>query len=372
MNTWNLYLIREGDILKISTLFPLLIAAVIAGAGFAVAVVLSIGFGSWVAFAVAFTLVLVPLASEYRARRLARLLQLPHELLTAKSGVQAIPWTSVHYIAMKGRKVTFRLDNGWISAKLDSADATTLSSKASAVLGDRFTATPEKPPRFSPAMKLLLLTLLLFALTQVIMVTASLTPYFPGEQQQYTSLYNSTESGLKTLTIPQEWGAIFFNNIQIALSSLVPGFGFLILGISSYNTGRVVQAAAIYYTSTLSYRVTPADFLLELYILPHTWVEELSYPLSTALGIYGFTWRHESYSEFANWKTRASTKICLGFLVVTTMLAIAAVLEVSVSVLGLYVLLLWIPVALGALIIILRALPRYKGQMPGPPSEDVV
>ncbi len=359
----SLYLIDNEGLLKIGTQFPLLLGSVVVGVGLAITAVALIGLGSWIALAVALTLVIAPIVSEYRARRLAELLSLPRGELALKKGVQTIPWSSVQFVAVKGRDVTLRLDGGWTSATLDAVDVPTLTTKASSILGDRFTSTPTQPSRLSPAMKLFLLTLFLFLMTQAILIAASLTPYFPGEQARYTSLYNSTKSGLGTSAV-QEWGGIFFNNVQIALASLVPGFGFLILTVSSYNTGRVIQAAAAYYS------VTPADFLLVLYILPHSWVEESSYPLSTALGMFAFTWRKQSYSEFANWRTRASVKIGLGFLVVATLLTIAATLEVTEPLLGTDALLLWVPVSLGAIIctlFVLSYLKRGRLQSPSQP-----
>lgn len=360
----HLYLIDDEGLLRIGTQFPLLVGSVIFGVGLAIALVTVIGFGSWIAFAVALTLVIAPVVSEYRARRLARFLRLTRDELVQKNGVQTIPWTSVHFAAVKGRNITLRLDGGWTSATLDTADVPTLTTKTSSVLGDRFTSAPSQPSRFSPATKLLLLTALLFIITQAIMIAASLTPYFPGEQARYAALYSSTKSGLGT-SVVQEWGGIFINNVQIALANLVPGFGFLILAISSYNTGRVIQAAAAYYM------VTPSDFLFVLYILPHSWVEELSYPLSTALGMFAFTWRNQSYSEFANWRTRASTKISLGFLVVAFMLTIAATLEVTEPLLGIDALLLWVPVSLGAIACTLFALSSLKrNEFESPPHQS--
>ena len=367
LNNLNLFLIGDDGLVKVGTMFPLVVVAVVVSLGAAIALVDVSGFGSWIAFAVAIALVAVPVVSEFRARRLAGLLALPREALVQRKGTELIPWTSVYYTALKGKNVTFRFAGGWASATVDASDASLLSAWAPSALGDRFTTSPVRPSRLSPMMKLILLTLALFVVTQTILIVASLTPYFPGEEARYYALYNSTKSSLGNSAV-QEWTGIYLNNVQIALANLVPGVGLFILAISSYNTGRVIPAAAAYWSSVLSTRVTPADFLVELYILPHSWVEELSYPLSTALGMLAFTWRKQSYSEFANWRTRASTKVALGFAVVALMLAFAAVLEVSEPFLGLDALLLWVPVAVVAAICMFVALSidkRTSGNLAG-------
>lgn len=352
LNTRSLYLIDNDDILRIGTLFYLTVISAVVAVGLSIAVVTTLGAGSWVALAVIFALILVPITSELRANRLKRLVALPKEVLVKHIGVEAIPWTSVNYIAIKGREVTFRFDSGWASATLEQPDVSLLSARAAAQLGDRFTSASSSPSRLSPTAKLVILTLGLFILTQAVMIAASLAPVSPSEEALYANVYTSAKQSLGTTPL-QEWGAIFLNNVQIALTSLVPGFGFLILTISSYNTGIVIQIAAMFD------HVTPAEFLFILYILPHSWVEELSYPLSAALGMLALTWGKQSYSEFADWETRASTRVSLGFAVVAIMLAVAATLEVTEPMLGVDALYLWIPVLLAGSLIALAS-SRYR------------
>ena len=339
MNTGNLYLIGDEGMLRVGTIFPLVAAPIILGVVIGLLVVIFSEFSNWIALSVVITLILGPIFGEYRARHLTRLARLGHDELASRKGALAVPWSSVEHMRLEGRRLTFRLARGWISATIERADAERLGQKASSVLGGKFAEIPKGPPRFSRATKFLLLTAVLFLITEGITLAASLIPFFSGEQTHYTNLYNSVRQSLGP-TIFQQWSAIFLNNVQVALTSFVPGFGSLVLGLSSYNTGRVIQAAAIYFN------VSPTYFLIILFILPHTWVEEVSYPLAGALGFYAFTWRHQSFAEFSSWKTRASTKITLGFTSIAFLLAVAAALEVTEPDLGIGALLLWGPVAL--------------------------
>src|SRR5712692_6603099 len=164
---------------------------------------------------------------------------------------------------IKGKTLTFKLAHNWTSVTIDKNDVERLSAKAAATLGAAFATIPEVS-RVSPARRFFLLTLGLFVLTQALTIGASLAPFFNGEQDRYLSLYTTVRQSVGSASIFQQWAAIYFNNVQIALASFVPGFGFLTLGLSSYNTGRVIQAAAIYFN------VTPTTFLANLYLFPHS------------------------------------------------------------------------------------------------------
>ena len=348
MHIENLYVIDDQGLVKVGARFSLTVLPFVIGAVLALIAVIALDFGSWDSLAVAIILVLLPVFGTYRARRLRKLVGLPRESLLSKKRVQQIPWSSVQHIIIKGNTLTFKLAHNWTSVTIDKNDVERLSAKASATLGAAFASIPEVPSRLSPTRKLLLLTLGLFAITQALTIGASLAPFFAGEQDRYLSLYTTVRQSVGTASILQQWAAIYFNNAQIALASFVPGFGFLTLGLSSYNTGRVIQAAAIYF------KLDPTTFLVNLYLFPHSWVEELSYPLAGALGIYALTWRKQSYAEFSNWKTRASTKVSLAFVAVAIVLAIAALLEVTEPHLGLAALLLWGPVLVAGVYLYVR------------------
>jgi len=344
MDTSNLYLIGDEGLLKAGTMLPLVALPIILGAALGLLVVIYSDFGNWVAMSVVLALIIAPIVGAYRARHLSRLVGLTREELASRQNVRTIPWSSIQSMRIMGRRLSFKTATGWYSTTIDRTDADRLAQKASSELGGNFAAVPEAPPRFSPMAKFLLLAAAIFIITEGITFAASLIPFGPGEQLHYTNLYNSTETSLsQSPTIFQQWSEIFLNNVQVALAGFVPAFGSLILSLSSYNTGRVIQVAAIHFG------VSPSTFLTLLFILPHTWVEEVAYPLAGALGLYMFTWRHQSYAEFSNWRTRGSTKVALGFASVALILAVAAALEVSEPSLSIGALLLWVPVVIGAL-----------------------
>jgi zinc-ribbon domain/Stage II sporulation protein M len=356
MDTSNLYLIGDEGLLKVGTTLPLVALPIILGAALGLLVVIYSDFGNWVAISVVLALIIGPIVGAYRARRLSRFVGLTREELASRPGVRAIPWSSIQSMRIVGRRLSFKTATGWYSTTIDRTDADRLAQKASSALGGNFAVVPEGPPRFSPTMKFFLLFAAIFLITEGITFAASLTPFFAGEQEHYTNLYNNVEAGLGP-TIFQQWSEIFLNNVQVALAGFVPAFGSLILSLSSYNTGRVIQAAAIHFG------VSPSTFLTLLFILPHTWVEEVSYPLAGALGLYMFTWRHQSYAEFSNWRTRGSTKVALGFACVALILAVAAALEVSEPTLSIGALLLWVPVVIGALYAYLKLKSRIAAAL---------
>jgi hypothetical protein len=362
MDTSNLYLIGDEGILKIGTMFPLVAVSIILGAAVGLLVQIFTDFGNWVAISVVLTLLVAPIICAFRARRLSTLTSLSHQELSMKQGVRTIPWSSIQSMRIKGKRLSFRTVSGWFSATIDRADASRLGQKAASMLGGNFAEVSEDPPRFSPITKFFLLTAAIFILTEGITIAASLTPFFAGEQGRYTSFYNNVESGLGT-TLYQQWITIFLNNVEVALTSFVPAYGSIILGFASYNTGRIVQVIAIHYSTTLHYNVSPSAILVALYILPHSWVEEVSYPLAGALGFYMFTWRHQSYAEFSSWKTRASTKVAMGFVFIALILAFAALLEVVEGALQIGALLLWVPVVLGSIYAYLRFKPQLAAYL---------
>jgi len=345
MTTESAYSLGDDGILKVGTQFPVIVFAFMLGIIISTIVTIGFDFGNWIPMTVAFTLLMLPLIGEYRSRRLRRLLGMPREALRIAAGVTIAPWPSIQFMSVKGRSLTVRFVDRMISATLDEDDISRLRAKGAATLGEgtRFIFIPEEP-RHSPIRRFAILFVFLFALTQVITIAASLGPFFPGEQARYTTLYNSVKGSLGPTPF-QEWGEIYFNNVQIALESFVPGFGEFVLSASSYNTGRIIQAAAI------QFGVAPTSFLSLLYVLPHSWVEELSYPLAGALGLYAFTWRKQSFSQFSNWRTRASTKVSLGFLLIALMLGVAGVLEVTEPSIGIGALLLWAPVGILAFVL---------------------
>jgi hypothetical protein len=98
----------------------------------------------------------------------------------------------------------------------------------------------------------------------------------------------------------------------------------------------------------LDANVPSAVVLVSLYILPHTWLEELSYPMAAVAGLLAVsTWRSVAPEEFIQWRGRGSSKFLLAMGGVSVTLTVAGVLEVLVAYLSLDVLVFWVPIGLG-------------------------
>lgn len=288
---------------------------------------------------IALVLILLPIANEFRHRRLEGLLRLPRVDLLRRKGTASTTWESISAMSIKGKTLTY--EAGWERRKMaiEESDIPSLSAKAASTLGAKFRVLPERR-MFSGSMKFLILALSLFILAQIVLIAASVTPFFPGEEARYSVVVNSTRTSISGAPIMAQFGMIFLNNVQVALLSFVPGYGFLLLSFASYNTGRVIQVIA------LQDGVSPSYVLAVLFALPHSWVEEICYPLAEALGIYALLeWRRMTYKDFSVWWKRE--RLSLGFAAVAGLLAIAATLEVLEPQMGLYALYLWAPVLLG-------------------------
>jgi len=199
-----------------------------------------------------------------------------------------------------------------------------------------------RPPRLPPLLtRFWTLTLLMFVAGQVILILAATLPFFPGEQQFYTTILNNTKAQIEGTTFIGEFQAIFMNNIQVAWGGALPFLGTVIYGVALYNTGRVVQVIAI---SNQPYPVPPYAVLISLYLLPHAWVEEVAYPIATVAGLLALTrWRSVSPTEFARRKNRGSTKLVLALGGATIILMVAAFFEVLATYVGYVTIFLWAP-----------------------------
>lgn len=194
------------------------------------------------------------------------------------------------------------------------------------------------------------LVVLVFVASQVVMFMAATLPFFPGEQQVYTTVLNSTRSQVVNATMVDQFRVIYFNNLQVAWGSMVPGLGAISFAAASYNTGRVIQVIALSDTATLHQSVSPALVYLSLFFYPHSWVEEASYPIAVVAGVLGITrWRSVSPEAFARFANRGSTRLALALVGVALSLMVAGALEVSEPALGFSsgAFLLWVPVLVG-------------------------
>ncbi|PSN92461.1 hypothetical protein B9P99_03460, partial [Candidatus Marsarchaeota G1 archaeon OSP_B] len=73
--------------------------------------------------------------------------------------------------------------------------------------------------------------------------------------------------------------AIFENNFRIASIELVPFFGVVFFGVSTYQTAQIIEAFGI--NSSLNGPI----LMLSLLFLPHSWLELPAYAVATYQGL---------------------------------------------------------------------------------------
>ena len=181
--------------------------------------------------------------------------------------------------------------------------------------------------------------LLFFVLTSV--------PFFSGEQdsygqqaQQLGRLLDRSFIGLIAV--------IFTNNARVGLIELVPGVGPLFFGISVYETARLTQAIA------LSQNFPPPLVVLTLFFLPHSWIELPAYALATGESVLLLNSSLRWLLKDERGRMRMELEqLVLVLLVVVLMLLIAAMFEAEEIVLGVTGLIIWIPFALFATLVLL-------------------
>ena len=266
-----------------------------------------------------------------------------------------VPWTGVRMADWNGRTLWFTSADPWkkLSVTFDRNDGP-LVEEALNSRGVRYSWRPPRLPTFLT--KFSTLALLVFVMGQVILVLAAVLPFFPGEEQVYSTIASNARNQITGTTFFGEFQALFFNNIQVALGGAIPFLGTLTYGIASYNTGRAVQAIAMTYQP---HPLPPPFGLLSLYILPHTWVEESAYPIATVAGLLGFTkWRSVSPGDFLRRSNWGSAKLALALGGAAAILVVAGLIETLTSYVGIAILALWFPI--GVLLYLARRRWRRK------------
>ena len=277
------------------------------------------------------------LYDELRGRGLGRLQGFDPEAPNPTRSTWLVPWHTVRMADWNGRTL-------WFSSADPSRKASVTFDKNDApaverTLGSFGIRYSWRPPRLPAKISgFWSLAIMFFVVSQVIMILAATQPFFPGEELTYTTVLNSTRSQITGASFLGELHEIYLNNLQVALGGALPFLGTLTFGLASYNTGRVIQVIAI------SDNVSPAAVLLTLYILPHTWVEEFSYPMATVAGLLAVTrWDSVSPGEFVSRRNRASGKYLMALGGVAVTLMVAGLLEASTTYLRYAVVALWVP-----------------------------
>ena len=352
MDTATLY-VMDGDGITFIGTRSWTTQAIMGGLGAAaVALARVVGSVSSLVPAIVAFLVLAPVMNAVGYRKLRRLLDVPLAELRANRSAGLIPWGAVASMSVKRGTVSFLADK-WRKASVEVSDDPALSALVVPLIGGRFEVPPQGRRILGSGLRrFAVLTLAFVVLTQGVLLFAAVSPFLPGEKDSFTTIASSIQNGVVPLPPVLQAAAIFTNNVQIALLSLVPGFGIVTLSFSAYNTGRVVQAIS------LQHGVSPTGLLLVLFLLPHSWIEELSYPMAGALSLYYLTeMRRPTFKDFSNgWRRN---RLSLGAGIIALALAVAAVLEVSEPPLGLGALLFWVPVAVAVAILFLR-IDRFR------------
>ncbi len=299
------------------------------------------------------------LYDELKWRGLRRLEQNPPPTLPPNRKSWLVPWTSIRMADWNGRTLWLSSINPLrkVTVTFDQSDAPLIERNLTA-RGVRYFW---RPPRLPQAIsKFWVLALLLFVVSQAILILAATLPFFPGEEQTYNTILNSTRGQFSNATFLGEFRDIFLNNIQVAWAGMVPVLGQFAFGAASYNTGRVIQVIAIAHQPPYP----PSAVLFSLYLLPHTWIEESAYPIATVAGILAVTrWRSVAPQEFARRLNWGSTKLALTMGGVALILMAAGFIETTGLYLGFGEILFWLPLVVGYYLLA----KRHRTRGPGPP-----
>jgi len=320
---------------------------------FAVGVKLLLSSLSFYGIGMVWLLVSYPFYDELRYRKLSKLEGARLDEIEATRGSRTIAWDSITRAVLGGRTLSVYRGGRRPQARLnllvedDKRQAAILTLESN--LGGRL-VRPKTHRTLAYVLRPGPLVAIIFLISQAILVTAAVAPFFSGEQELYTTLWNSQRQTFQEASLFSQYLSIFSNNLGIALSGTVPAFGQFFLLVASYNTGRVIQVISIQAS------LRPQDVVAVLYLSPHSLLEELSYPLFSVLWIYYWS-RGDRYTihELAVRRRRNSVKVLVILAEFTLLLAVAALFEVAEPLLGLGGLLLWIPVGAGAVYLFRRS-----------------
>jgi uncharacterized membrane protein SpoIIM required for sporulation len=185
----------------------------------------------------------------------------------------------------------------------------------------------------------------LFVLEIATIVAVSNIGFSPSELSSYENQYNSLAPVLNA-TASSQVDAIFANNLKVATIELVPAFGLLLLGISIYETARVVEVIGVI-------KGVPVVFaLVNLFILPSTWLELPAYAIAAAESVYLVYAIFLGFKKGPRYFVRELRFLVVNIFLIVGVLIVAAVFEVSEIQIAtgfqggeFYALLTWLPFA---------------------------
>lgn len=192
----------------------------------------------------------------------------------------------------------------------------------------------------------LILIVILFLTELAILLIVSSLPYFPGEESVYIQQAQQLNSTTQNATTPQLATEIFTNNYRIALAEMIPILGVFLFTFSLYATARVAEADA--YLE----HVPVVAVILVLFIVPDTWIELPAYAVATAESLYLlYAIIKRLRGRQVNFGAEA-WQLGINLIIITVMLAVAAVFEALAINLKFYFWVMWIPF-LGVLLMVL-------------------
>jgi uncharacterized membrane protein SpoIIM required for sporulation len=162
----------------------------------------------------------------------------------------------------------------------------------------------------------------LFVVELAIIAVVSNLAFSPSEFKAYEDQYNSLAPVLNA-SAPSQVGAIFTNNLKVATIELVPAFGLLLLGLSLYETARIVEAIGAIKG------VPVALALANLFILPSTWLELPAYAIAAAESVYLVYAIYLGFKKGSRYFVRELRFLLVTLLLIVGVLIVAALFEVS-------------------------------------------
>ena len=341
--------LRSSGVLFLSSLLPIPLLAV---------VYLVIQGGALAVYAVIWIALSLLIYDELRWQGFRRMEGYPPSAPQPSNTSWFVPWSSLRMADWNGRTLWFTSmePRRKMSVTFDRNDAPRVERSLASGGVWYSPKSPRLPQTFT---RFSTIALILFLVSQLILILAAILPFFPGEAHMYNTILNNTRSQVAGATFTEAFKAIFVNNLQVAWGGMLPVLGQLSFGLASYNTGRVIQAIAI------SDNVSPALVLFLLYLLPHTWVEESAYPIATAAGLLAVTkWRSVSPSEFTHRVNWGSWKLIFSIGGAALILLAAGLIETTGLYLGIGELLLWIPVGVMIFLMVTWTRARRRNALP--------
>jgi len=193
--------------------------------------------------------------------------------------------------------------------------------------------------RFGSRRVLIIITVLVIELT--IFFTALAIPLDPAQQQSLNTegqnLVNSVSGGgpLDMFT------GIFLNNARIALIEAVPFVGPVLLGYSMFYTGEILQAIAVSHSPP----VPPLILGAVTFVLPHSLIEFAGYAVAVTAGVM-LIWAGIKKRLRTEFKVYAREVV-----IAEGVLLVAAATETLVGVYPDMALYLWVPIAIGIVVV---------------------